>query len=110
VEDLLRERQVLAKVLAEAGRRTVQMGLDWEPAFRFLRTQIYASTIVQRELLARWQIQNRRRPPPRPPDALCRRRHNASTVITTPVRSVLVRVSSNGANAVISLVLPSTST
>ena len=63
MEDLLRERQVLA----EAGRRTVQMGLDWGPAFRFLRSQIYASTIVQRELLARWQIQNRHRPPPRPP-------------------------------------------
>jgi chorismate mutase-like protein len=50
-EDLLRERQVLA----EAGRRTVQMGLDWELAIRFLRSQIYASKIVQRGLLARGQ-------------------------------------------------------
>jgi chorismate mutase len=51
VEDLLRERQVLA----EAGRRAVQMGLDRELAIRFLRSQTYASKIVQRGLLARWQ-------------------------------------------------------
>src|SRR4051794_9533039 len=35
---------------------------------------------------------------------------SASTVITTPVRSMPVRVSSSGANAVISLVLPATFT
>ena len=51
VEDLLRERQVLA----EAGRRAVQMGLDGELAVRFLRSQIYASKIVQRGMLARWE-------------------------------------------------------
>src|SRR3954452_11237399 len=51
VEDLLRERQVLA----EAGRRSVQLGLDRELAIRFLRSQIYASKIVQSGLLARWQ-------------------------------------------------------
>ncbi|HZE00884.1 MAG TPA: gamma subclass chorismate mutase AroQ [Pseudonocardiaceae bacterium] len=51
VEDLLRERQVLA----EAGRRAVQLGLDQELAIRFLRSQIYASKIVQSGLLARWQ-------------------------------------------------------
>ena len=38
-------------------------------------------------------------------DALCRRRHKASAVITHPARS---RGSSSGANAVISFVLPST--
>jgi chorismate mutase len=51
VEDLLRERQVLA----EAGRRAVQMGVDWELAIRFLRSQMYASKIVQWGMLARWQ-------------------------------------------------------
>ena len=51
VEDLLRERQVLA----EAGRRAVQLGLDQELAIRFVRSQIYASKIVQSGLLARWQ-------------------------------------------------------
>jgi chorismate mutase-like protein len=51
VEDLLREQQVLA----EAGRRAVRMGLDQELAIRFLRSQIYASKIVQSGLLARWQ-------------------------------------------------------
>lgn len=51
VEDLLRKRQVLAK----AGRRAVQMGLDRELAIRFSRSQIYASKIVQSGLLARWQ-------------------------------------------------------
>jgi chorismate mutase len=51
VEDLPRERQVLA----EAGRRAVQMGLDGELAARFLRSQIYASKIVQRGMLARWE-------------------------------------------------------
>jgi chorismate mutase len=51
VEDLLRER----RMLAEAGRRAVQMGLDRELAIRFLRGQICASKIVQRGLLARWQ-------------------------------------------------------
>jgi chorismate mutase-like protein len=51
VEDLLRERQVLA----EAGRRAVQLGLDRELAIRFVRRQIYASKIVQSGLLARWQ-------------------------------------------------------
>jgi chorismate mutase len=51
VEDLLRERQVLA----EAGRRAAQLGLDQELAIRFVRSQIYASKIVQSGLLARWQ-------------------------------------------------------
>src|ERR1700754_3391675 len=51
VEDLLRERQLLA----EASRRAVQMGLDREVAIRFLRGQIGARKIVQRGLLARWQ-------------------------------------------------------
>jgi chorismate mutase len=51
VQDLLRER----RMLAEAGRRAVQMGLDRELAIRFLRSQIYASKIVQSGLLARWQ-------------------------------------------------------
>src|ERR1700712_1553959 len=51
VEDLLRERQVLA----EAGRRAVQLGLDRGLGVRFVRRQIYASKIVQSGLLARWQ-------------------------------------------------------
>lgn len=51
VEDLLRERQVLA----EAGRRAAQMGLDREFAIRFFRSQIDASKVVQRGMLARWQ-------------------------------------------------------
>src|SRR4051812_37458503 len=51
VEDLLRERQVLA----ETGRRAVQMGLNREMAIRFLRSQMCASKTVQRGLLARWQ-------------------------------------------------------
>jgi chorismate mutase len=51
VEDPLRERQVLA----EAGRRAVQMGLDRELTIRFFRSQIDASKVVQRGMLARWQ-------------------------------------------------------
>ena len=51
VEDLLRERQLLA----ETARRAVQMGLDREMAVRFLRSQMCASKTVQRGLLARWQ-------------------------------------------------------
>jgi chorismate mutase-like protein len=51
VEDLFREGQVLA----EAGRRAVQLGLDQELAIHFVRSQIYASKIVQCGLLARWQ-------------------------------------------------------
>lgn len=48
VKDQLRERQVLA----ETGRRAVQLGLDPELAIRFVRRQIYASKIVQNGLLA----------------------------------------------------------
>jgi chorismate mutase len=51
VEDLLRERQMLA----EAGRRAVQLGMDPELAIRFVSSQIDASKIVQSGLLARWQ-------------------------------------------------------
>ena len=59
VEDPLRERQVLA----EAGRRAVRMGLDRELAIRFVRSQIYASRIVQSGLLARWQAHPEQAPP-----------------------------------------------
>ncbi|GAA1297503.1 gamma subclass chorismate mutase AroQ [Pseudonocardia xinjiangensis] len=51
VEDPLRERQVLA----EAGRRAAQMGLDREMAVRFFRSQIDASKVVQRGMLGRWR-------------------------------------------------------
>jgi chorismate mutase-like protein len=51
VEDPLRERQVLA----EAGRRSPEMGLDREATIRFFRSQIEASKVVQRGLLARWR-------------------------------------------------------
>jgi chorismate mutase len=51
VEDLLRER----RLLAEADRRAVKMGLDREMAVRFLRSQMSASKTVQWGLLARWQ-------------------------------------------------------
>jgi chorismate mutase len=51
VEDPLRERQVLA----EAGRRSGEMGLDRAATIMFFRSQIEASKFVQRGLLARWQ-------------------------------------------------------
>jgi chorismate mutase len=51
VDDPLRERQVLG----EAGRRAVQMGLDRELTTRFFRSQIDASKVVQRGMLARWR-------------------------------------------------------
>jgi chorismate mutase-like protein len=51
VEDPLRERQVLA----EAGRRSAEMGLDREATITFFRSQIEASKAVQRGLLARWR-------------------------------------------------------
>jgi chorismate mutase len=63
VEDLLRERQVLA----EAGRRAAQMGLDREFAIRFFRSQIDASKVVQRGMLARWQA-HPEEAPSTPPD------------------------------------------
>jgi chorismate mutase len=63
VEDLLRERQVLA----EARRRAVQLGLDQELATSFVRSQIYASKIVQSGLLARWRT-HPEQAPSTPPD------------------------------------------
>ena len=51
VEDRRREQQVLA----EAGRRAARLGLDQDVAIRFMQSQIHASKILQRGLLARWQ-------------------------------------------------------